>query len=110
MRLRLARALGTHKSFLSQITNPDDPTPIPVRHLPQLFDLCHFTRDEQNFFMSAYKAAHPRHAGAMAARTATRAGRTKTLKIEIPVVDDPARQRAIEAFVQEFAKKLTGLL
>ena len=33
MRRKIAEVLGTHKSFISQITNPADPTPIPREKL-----------------------------------------------------------------------------
>ncbi len=36
-RLKLAAALGTNRSFISQITNPGYPIPIPAQHLDVIF-------------------------------------------------------------------------
>ena len=43
-RQRLAMALGTDRSFISQISNPD---------------VCHFSPDDRSEFLGAYDKAHP---------------------------------------------------
>jgi hypothetical protein len=109
LRIKIAKDLGTHKSFLSQITNPADPTPIPARHIPRLFELCHFSRDEQRKFTTAYKKAHPERAASEAGDgTATR--RTKVLRIEVPVLDDPKRQKALESGIRSIVELLTRVV
>ena len=65
MRLRLADALGTNRSFISQISNPIYATPIPAQHLSTIFQLCHFSATEQAAFLAAYEEAHPQRADTM---------------------------------------------
>ena len=46
-RLRIASAIGKNRSFVSQITNPIYPTPIPAQHLETIFSICHFSPAER---------------------------------------------------------------
>ena len=39
MRIRLAHAMGKNRSFVSQISNPSYPVPVPVQHLATIFDV-----------------------------------------------------------------------
>ena len=59
LRGRLALALGKHKSFVSQITNPAYGVPIPAADLPILVDICHLSAAEREQFLALYRAAHP---------------------------------------------------
>ncbi len=58
-RQRLADALGKHRSFITQITSPAYPTPIPAKHLPSIFSVCHLGQAERDAFLVPYHAAHP---------------------------------------------------
>ena len=58
-RQRLADALGKHRSFVTQITSPAYSTPIPSKHLPLIFSVCHFSTHERDHFLGAYQVAHP---------------------------------------------------
>jgi len=58
-RQRLATALAKNRSFVSQITNPAYPTPIPASHLAQIFEVCHFSSAERQEFTRLYARAHP---------------------------------------------------
>ena len=109
LRLRLAKELSTHKSFISQITNPLDPTPIPARHLPALFRLCHPTPDEERAFLSIFRVAHPNRAPKMLDKQ-TLERRTKQIKVAIPVSSNPEQQQAIEVYVADFARRLRDFL
>src|SRR5438552_16358598 len=83
MRARIADALGRHKSFVSQLTNPIYPVPIPARHLPVIFELCHLSPEEQHSFLGAYERAHPAR-GPSGERTKREPQpRKKTLTVEI---------------------------
>src|ERR671932_2129479 len=59
LRARIATALGKHKSFVSQLTNPIYPMPVPARHIETIFEICHFTPEERRAFLRAYGRAHP---------------------------------------------------
>ncbi len=110
LRQKLATALGKHKSFISQITGPSYAMPIPVQHLATIFDICHFSLVERKAFLAAYAAAHPnalRRASGVA--EPARKG-NKTLSIEVPVLGDAAKQKEAEDLIQQFARKVFGLL
>ncbi|RUY88759.1 hypothetical protein, partial [Mesorhizobium sp. M7A.F.Ca.CA.003.01.2.1] len=59
MRQRLADALGKHRSFVTQISSPAYSIPIPSKHLPAIFSVCHFSPAERDQFLAAYHQAHP---------------------------------------------------
>ena len=64
-RQKLAEAFGTHKSFISQITNPAYRVPLPAQHIPALFKVCHLNPEEQRAFLDVYARAHPGQFGAI---------------------------------------------
>jgi hypothetical protein len=106
MRQKIAEVLGTHKSFVSQITNPADPTPIPARHVEPIIEVCHLSPPERKQFLEAYDAAHPAQAPTL--RTGHR--HFKTLHLQIPMLDDPDRQHAYELFITDTVRKLGRLI
>ncbi len=57
-RQRLATALAKNRSFVSQITNPAYPTPIPASHLDLIFEVCHFSEKDRKEFIRLYALAH----------------------------------------------------
>jgi nitroreductase len=59
-RQRLAAALGTNRSFITQITNPAYDVPIPAQHISTILDVCHLAPIERASFLAAYARAHPR--------------------------------------------------
>jgi hypothetical protein len=109
MRLRIARVLGTHKSFVSQITNPADPTPLPAKHLNALVEVCHLSPRERETFLAAYGAAHPNQSRGLRLAAGS-AGHTRPLHLELPVLDNPARQKALEDLVRDFARRVADLM
>ncbi len=108
MRLKIAGALGTHKSFVSLITNPADPTPVPARHVTAIFEACHLSPRERETFLAAYAAAHPNQIRRL--RIEEGHPHFKTLHLEIPVLDDAARQKALEDLIREFTRRVVALL
>jgi hypothetical protein len=62
LRGRLAMALGKHKSFVSQITNPSYTVPIPATDLTTIFEICHLAPAEREQFLALYREAHPERA------------------------------------------------
>ena len=61
IRRKIAEVTGTHKSFISQITNPSDATPLPARHIDTIFAVCHLSPEERQAFLKEYHSAHPGH-------------------------------------------------
>lgn len=105
MRIRLAHAIGKNRSFVSQISNPAYPVPIPIQHLNTIFDVCHFSPQHKTAFLKAYARAHPRRAG----RFAT-APRERTITLHVPDLGNSTRNRQIDDLMQEFARRLVVIL
>ncbi len=108
MRLKIAEAIGKHKSFVSQITNPAYPVPIPARHLETIFKICHFSPEERKTFLEAYGAAHPTRSKGLRG-TGRRAAAKRKLEIELPEFDDAETQRQVEALIEDFARRVVDL-
>ena len=108
LRLKIAKAIGKHRSFVSQITNPSYPIPVPARHLETIFRICHLAPEERQSFMAAYEAAHPRQPRD-ARRLARRVRERRVIEIDLPVVDDPALEREMEEFLRHMARQLEKL-
>lgn len=108
MRLKIATAIGKHKSFVSQITNPAYPVPIPARHLEAIFSICHFSPEERETFLTAYRAAHPLRSDGLKAETkAGKAGRSLT--IDLPDLGDASLEKDVEDTIRQFAQKVIDI-
>jgi HEAT repeat protein len=107
-RQKIALALGKHKSFVSQITNPAYPAPVPARHLGTIFDLCHFSPEERAAFMAAYGAAHPRRRQALA--PAAPGPHEHVIQIRVPALTDPRLQRELEETIRQMANRIIALV
>lgn len=100
-RQKLAQTLEKARSFISQITSPAYPVPIPPQHLAAIFEICHFSAAEKERFLHAYKAAHPRRLIGIGS-----APRHRTIRIIVPDFCDAARNHEFQEMVQDFASKL----
>ena len=105
MRLRLAHAMGKNRSFVSQISNPAYPVPIPVQHLNTIFDVCHFPPPTKAAFLHAYARAHPRRVGQL-----DEIPRDRTMMLHLPDLGNAKRNGQLEALMQEFARRLAAIL
>jgi hypothetical protein len=105
MRLRLAHAMGKNRSFVSQISNPAYPVPIPVQHLNTIFDVCHFPPQARAAFLRAYARAHPRRVGGL-----TEGSHERTLTLHLPDLGDTKRNSQLDALLQEFARRLVAIM
>jgi hypothetical protein len=110
MRARIAAELGKHKSFVSQLTNPIYPMPVPARHLSAIFEICHFSAEERKTFLKAYRLAHPARTADGASGENGAVSRRKVLSLEIPVLRTPGKQRALEALVRNFVERVAELI
>ena len=105
MRLRLAHAMGKNRSFVSQISNPAYPVPIPVQHLNTIFDVCHFPPQAKTAFLRAYARAHPRRIGRL-----TEGPHERTLTLHLPDLGTSKRNAQLDALLQEFARRLIAIM
>lgn len=106
-RQRLAETIGKNRSFISQISSPTYPTPIPVEHVERIMDLCHFSPHERTAFLEAYRAAHPRRF--------KRLDRTSDRELVLAVPDlgrddlNQAFDRTVVDMVQRIARLMTSV-
>ncbi|RUU63218.1 hypothetical protein EOD03_38125, partial [Mesorhizobium sp. M7A.T.Ca.TU.009.01.1.2] len=104
MRQRLADALGKHRSFVTQISSPAYSIPIPSKHLPAIFSVCHFSPVERDQFLAAYHQAHP-------GKISVAAGMRKTRHVSLVVPDfgDDRQNAALDKAVNDFIQKITSI-
>jgi hypothetical protein len=104
-RQRLANALGKNRSFVSQISNPAYPVPIPAPHIEIIFDVCHFSALERQTFLDAFQRAHPN-------RIKPRKGAQgmRILKLEVADFGDATANREFDELVRETARRLSRLI
>jgi hypothetical protein len=107
-RQKIALALGKHKSFVSQITNPGYASPVPAPHLNAIFEICHFSPEERKTFLGAYRAAHPKQRELGPSEPTT--DKTYDLRIRVPVLDDPKLQKELEATIRQTASRIIALV
>jgi len=108
LRLKIAKAMGKHRSFVSQIANPAYSVPLPARHIETIFRICHFSPEERKTFESAYRAAHPDQRLERPASRPRKTGK-RTLEIELPATGDSAFDEAVDDMVRQLAKQLGRL-
>lgn len=104
-RQRLAAALAKNRSFISQISNPTYPTPIPANHIDVIFEICHFSPGEKKQFMDAYKRGHPK-------RFATHhdAQHLKAHTVYLPDLGDEARNEQLHSVVSDFVRQIARVM
>lgn len=104
-RQRLAEAIGKNRSFISQISNPNYPTPIPAEHVERILDLCHFSARERQRFLDAYQRAHPRRFRNVASGEAIRA-----VTLSVPDLGSEEKNRELDQMLGEFARRIARLI
>ncbi|CAN7164133.1 hypothetical protein [Mesorhizobium sp. LjRoot246] len=104
MRQRLADALGKHRSFVTQISSPVYSIPIPSKHLPAIFSVCHFSPAERDQFLAAYHQAHP---GKMTVAAGMR--KTRHVSLVVPDFGDDKQNAALDRAVNDFIQKITSI-
>ena len=105
MRLRLAHAMGKNRSFVSQISNPAYPVPIPVQHLATIFDVCHFPPQAKAQFLRAYSRAHPRRIGRL-----SQGSHERMLTLHLPDLGSAKKNAQLDTLLQEFARRLIAIV
>ena len=106
MRQRLADALGANRSFISQITNPAYPVPIPARHIELIFDACRFPEADRKAFLTAYERAHP-------GRLQQPQGSSPHLRhvtLYVPDLGNAQKNAELDKLLGDFATKVVDLI
>lgn len=103
LRGRLALLLGKHKSFVSQITSPNYPAPIPQAHIGTILLACQLNDREHEQFFALYRKAHGGSAG-----PASKV-KDRPLSINIPDFEYPETRRGVEAAIMAFAQDTIAL-
>lgn len=106
IRQKLASALGTHKSFISQVTNPTYRVPLPAQHVTAVMRICHFSPDERQQFLAAYRAAHP---GVPLADHEPAGEGPLVVRIEVPDLGDAEKQRQVGDAIRDMAARIIAL-
>jgi len=102
-RQRIAQAFGTHKSFVSQVTNPAYRVPLPAQHIPTLFRVCHFSEEEQRVFLDHYGRAHPAQSKAIDELAGVE---RDVIHIPLPDFGDAGIAREVEETIRELAERV----
>jgi len=105
LRIKLAHAMGKNRSFVSQISNPAYPVPVPIQHLNTIFEVCHFPPSAKTAFLEAYARAHPRRMGRL-----TEIPRERTITLRLPDLGSTKRNGQLDALMHEFARRLVAIL
>ena len=105
MRIRLAHAMGKNRSFVSQISNPAYPVPIPIQHLNTIFEVCHFPPPAKAAFLRAYARAHPRRMSRL-----TEIPHERMMTLHLPDLGSSKRNGQLDALMQEFTRRLIAIL
>ena len=104
-RQRLSDALGKHRSFVTQMTSPSYPTPIPQRHLPTILSVCHFTPEERDEFLAAYRLAHRGKLDLAEAMP-----RMRHLNLLVPDLGDSKANDDFEKAVSDFVASMAAMI
>ncbi len=101
---RLAVALGTNRSFVSQLVNPVYAMPIPAQHLETIFEVCHFSLAERAAFLGAYDRAHPGRR-----ETGDPAAGIRVISLAVPDLGSARRNQAVDSMIAEYVRHLVRL-
>jgi len=106
MRQRLADALGANRSFVSQITNPAYPVPIPPRHVEIIFDACRFPDTERRAFLAAYERAHP----GRLQQPNRPSPHLRHVTLYVPDLNDAAKNAELDRMLGDMAVRMAHLI
>lgn len=104
-RQRIADALGKHRSFVTQILSTAYATPLPAKHVPVIFSVCHFNAEEKRQFLEDYRAAHPEKREELDGDTVLR-------HMSLMVLDfrDEEKNRQFDEAIADFAHRMAAIM
>lgn len=106
VRKKISDAIGTNRSFVSQITNPKYTVPLPAQYLHKIIELCHLTPAERTDFLAAYADAHP---GQMELVQHHAPADGDQITIDLSAVQDEASRNLIRQTLKYTAESLIAL-
>src|ERR1041384_3030925 len=106
MRQRLADALGANRSFVSQITNPAYPVPIPPPHGEIIFAACRFPDAERRAFLEAYERAHP----GRLQQPHRPSPHLRHVTLYVPDLNDAAKNAELDKMLSDMATRIAALI
>ena len=101
---RLAVALGTNRSFVSQLVNPAYAMPIPAQHLETIFEICHFSPADRAAFLAIYDNAHPGRR-----ETGESPTEIRVISLTVPDLGNARRNQAVDALIAEYGRHVVRL-
>src|SRR4029077_15992369 len=101
---RLAVALGTNRSFVSQLVNPAYAMPIPAQHLETIFEACHFSPADRAAFLATSDNAHPGRR-----ETGEEAAGTRVVSLTVHALGSARRNQAVDALIAEYGRHVARL-
>ena len=101
---RLAVALGTNRSFVSQLVNPAYAMPIPAQHLETIFEVCHFSPADRAAFLATYDNAHPGRR-----ETGEDAAGIRVVTLTVHDLGSARRNQAVDALITEYGRNVARL-
>lgn len=104
LRKRISDAIGTNRSFVSQITNPKYSVPIPSHYVHKLIAICHLSPAERSAFLTAYLEAHPGQAELL-----DNSAIIDTITIDLSAVKDEAQRSLIKQTLKGTAESLIAI-
>lgn len=103
----IADAIGTKRSFVTQMTSPAYDVPLPAQHVRAIVEVAAFTPAERRTFLDAYVEAHPERASEILAQPqSTQGGRAFT--ITLPVLRSARAQRRLEALLEQTVRDVVA--
>jgi hypothetical protein len=106
LRKKISDAIGTNRSFVSQITNPNYRVPIPSQYIHTIMDLCHLSPVERAAFLNAYLAAHPANTELTKNKTSSK---DNVYSIDLSSVSDEETRELIKRSLRVLAETLISL-
>ncbi len=106
LRKKISDAIGTNRSFVSQITNPNYRVPIPSHYIHKIMDVCHLSPVERAKFLEAYIAAHPGHAELLNNKTSSK---DNVFSIDLSSVTDDESRELIRRSLRVVAETLVAM-
>jgi hypothetical protein len=107
VRQAIADAIGTNRSFVSQMTSPAYDVPVPARHVRTISEIVKLTAEEERIFVEAYLEAHPDRAAEVLRETLWRRG-SRELTISLPLLASTRAQRRLESLIERLAAELAA--